>query len=328
MLDGAIVVVIALAIIFDFFNGFHDSSNVVATMISSGAMSARSALIIASVAEFSGPFLAGVAVADTIGRDVVSLEAIPVSVVIAMLAAAILWNVVTYLIGIPSSSSHALIGGMIGAAVIAEGLSVVHAAGLLKVVVALIGSPLLGLLAGWLFMRFVLFFSRGASPGVNTVFKRAQILTSIALAFSHGTNDAQKTMGVMTMALVIRGAIPSFVVPWWVIVLSAGAISLGVASGGWRIIRTLGGKFYRIRPVHGFAAQTTSASVILGAAILGGPVSTTQVVSSSILGVGSAERLSKVRWEVAANIALAWLLTIPASAISGGVAYLVISRFV
>jgi PiT family inorganic phosphate transporter len=328
VIDYAIIAVIAMALVFDFFNGFHDSSNVVATIISSGALNPRAALILASLAEFSGPFLFGVAVAGTIGREVVALDVIPIAVVLAMLVSAIGWNVITYLVGIPSSSSHALIGGMLGAAVIADGFSVIHVAGLVKVIVALIASPILSLIAGWAFMRLVLFLARGASPAINIFFKRAQVLTSLALAFSHGTNDAQKTMGVITMALVIRGTIPSFEVPWWVILLSAGAISLGIASGGWRIIHTLGGKFYRIRPVHGFAAQTTAASVILGAALLGGPVSTTQVVSSSIVGVGSAERLSKVRWEVAGNIVLAWLLTIPSSAIAGAIAYAVIARFV
>ena len=232
----------------------------------------------------------------------------------------------TYLIGIPSSSSHALIGGLLGAAVLSNGVAVIQIQGLIKVLAALIGSPLLGLAAGWLFMRVILFLARGASPRVNGFFKRAQIATSIALAFSHGTNDAQKTMGVITMALVIRGAIPTFEVPWWAVLLSASAISLGIASGGWRIIQTLGGRFYRIRPVHGFAAQTTSAAVILGAALLGGPVSTTQVVSSSIVGVGSAERLSKVRWQVAINVVTAWLLTIPVSFVVGAATYAVISQ--
>ncbi len=328
LLDLTILAVIVMALVFDFFNGFHDSSNIVATMISSGALNPRAALILASVAEFSGPFLFGVAVAGTIGREVVKLDTIPISVVLAMLAAAIFWNVLTYIIGIPSSSSHALIGGLLGAAIVSNGMGVVLIDGLTKVIVALIGSPILGFFVGWIIMRLVLFLARGASPNINGFFKRAQILTSLALAFSHGTNDAQKTMGVMTMALVIRGAIPTFEVPLWVIVLSASAISLGVASGGWRLIHTLGGKFYRIRPIHGFTAQTTAASVILGAALLGSPVSTTQVVSSAIVGVGSAERISKVRWQVATNILLAWLLTIPSSAVIGAIAYLVVSRIV
>jgi PiT family inorganic phosphate transporter len=328
MNDPTVIAVIVLAIVFDFFNGFHDSSNIVATMISSGATSPRAALILASVAEFSGPFLFGVAVAGTIGKEVVALDVIPIAVVLSMLVSAIGWNVATYIIGIPSSSSHALIGGLIGAAVVAEGFQVVYVQGLIKVFGALIGAPILGLAAGWIFMRLLLLLARGASPSINTFFKRAQILSSLALAFSHGTNDAQKTMGVITMALVIRGVIPEFVVPWWVILLSASAISLGVISGGWRIIATLGGRFYRIRPVHGFAAQTTAASVIMTAALLGGPVSTTQVVSSSIVGVGSAERLSKVRWLVVTNVATTWLLTIPISFAIGALTYMVVSRFV
>ncbi len=327
-LDAIVLVVVGLAMIFDFFNGYHDSSNIVATMISSGAMGPRGALLLASLAEFSGPFLFGVAVAGTIGKEVVTLESIPFGVVLAMLISAIGWNVLTYLVGIPSSSSHALVGGMVGAAVIARGTEVIHVAGLIKVVTALVSAPILGAVAGWFALKLILFLARGASPRINALFKRAQVLTSVALAFSHGTNDAQKTMGVITMALVVRGVLPEFAVPWWVVLLSAGAISIGVASGGWRIIRTLGGRFYRIRPVHGFAAQGVSAGVILGAALLGGPVSTTQVVSSAIVGVGSAERMSKVRWDVAANIVLAWLLTIPASALGGAVAYLAVRGFV
>ncbi len=285
-------------------------------------------LILASVAEFSGPFLYGVAVAGTIGHEVVALDVIPIAVVLSMLVSAIGWNIVTYLIGIRSSSSHALIGGLLGAAVVSNGAQVLQLQGLIKVLVALIGSPLLGLVAGWVFMRVILFLARGASPGINGFFKRARIVTSIALAFSHGANDAQKTMGVITMALVIRGAIPTFAVPWWVVLLSASAISLGIACGGWRIMQTLGGRFYRIRPVHGFAAQTASAAVIMGAALLGGPVSTTQVVSSSIVGAGSAERLSKVRWQVAINVTTAWMLTIPVSFVVGATTYAVISRLV
>jgi PiT family inorganic phosphate transporter len=195
------------------------------------------------------------------------------------------------------------------------------------VIIALFLSPILGLLAGYLLMKLVLFLARGASPRINWFFKRSQVITSLALALSHGTNDAQKTMGIIAMALVTLGYLPQFTVPWWVIALSAGAMSLGTALGGWRIIRTLGTKFYKIRPVHGFTAQIASALVILGAAFLGGPVSTTHVVSSAILGVGSARRVSRVRWNVAGNIVVAWVLTIPVSALLAALLYLLI-RFV
>ena len=307
--------IIGVALFFDFINGFHDSSNVVATMISSRAMSARNALALSAVAHFCGPFLFGVAVATTIGHEVVDPKAISVVVIFAALFAAIIWNLVTWYFGIPSSSSHALVGGLVGAVSVDFGFAMIQMRGLLKVTIALFMSPILGFVVGHLLMRLVLFLARGASPRINWLFKRSQIITSLALALSHGTNDAQKTMGIIAMALVTLGYLPEFSVPWWVIALSAGAISLGTALGGWRIMRTLGTKFYKIRPVHGFTAQIASACIILGSAFLGGPVSTTQVVSSAILGVGSAKRVSRVRWNVAGNIVATWVLTIPASAL-------------
>ncbi|MGC8838708.1 MAG: anion permease, partial [Anaerolineae bacterium] len=218
-------------------------------------------------------------------------------------------------LGIPSSSSHALIGGLVGAVGASAGLGTVRLAGLGRVLISLFLSPLLGLATGHLVMRVTLFLARGASPRVNRLFRRLQWFTTVGLALSHGANDAQKTMGIIAMALVSAGTLPQFAVPRWVVVVSAGAIALGASLGGWRIIRTLGGKFYRIRPIHGMAAQFSAGLVILGAALLGGPVSTTHVVSSAILGVGSGERLSKVRWGVAREIAWAWLLTIPVNAL-------------
>jgi PiT family inorganic phosphate transporter len=194
----------------------------------------------------------------------------------------------------------------------------------MKVFAALLLSPLVGLIGGYISMKLVLFLARGFSPRINRFFKRAQTLTALALALSHGTNDAQKTMGIITMGLMGAGFLTQFQVPLWVIAASAGSISMGTAMGGWRIIRTLGGRFYKIRPVHGFTAQIASAAVIIGAALLGGPVSTTQVVSSAILGVGSAERLNKVRWGVAGNIVTAWLLTVPASGLLAALAYLAV----
>ncbi len=306
---------IGTAVLFDFLNGFNDSSNVVATVISSRAMSPRMALTLSAVANFCAPFLFGVAVATTIGHDIVDPATITIGVILAALSSAIIWNLVTWFFGIPSSSSHALIGGILGAVSVDFGVSTIKMAGLEKVLVALFLSPFLGLMLGYLFMKLVLFLARGASPRINWLFKRLQIVTSLALALSHGTNDAQKTMGIITMGLVATGHLSYFIVPKWVILISALAISLGTAFGGWRIIRTLGGKIYRIRPIHGFTSQASSAFVILMAALLGGPVSTTHVVSSAIMGVGSAERLSKVRWGVASNIFTAWIITIPATAL-------------
>ncbi|UCC85961.1 MAG: inorganic phosphate transporter [Anaerolineales bacterium] len=325
MAQVSILVVIAL--IFDFLNGFHDSSNIVATMISSRAFRPRVALGVTALAEFCGPFIFGVAVAKTIGHDIVTPGTITAEVILAALLSATLWNILTWYFGIPSSSSHALIGGIIGAVGIGAGLRAIQLSGLEKVLIALFTSPIIGLVIGYLFTKLVFFLARGASPRINWVFKRSQIITAIALGLSHGTNDAQKTMGVITLGLVTTGYLTEFQVPTWVIALSAGAIALGTALGGWRLIKTLGGKFYKIRPVHGFSTQVTSAAVILGASLVGGPVSTTQVVSSAIMGVGSAERLSKVRWGVAGNIAVAWVVTIPATALVAAGLYLLGTRF-
>jgi PiT family inorganic phosphate transporter len=299
----------------------------VATVISSRALSPQKALAITAAAEFAGPFLFGVAVATTIGSEVADPSVLSAPVIIAALCSAILWNLLTWYFGWPSSTSHALIGSLVGAVAVAEGLSTIRLAGLEKVLIALFLSPVLGLAFGYLVLKTIYFLARGASPKINTFFKRSQVVTALILALSHGTNDAQKTMGVIAMAMVTTGFASEFHVPWWVIALSAGAISLGTALGGWRLIETLGGKFYKIRPVHAFGSQVTSAGIILGAALLGGPVSTTQVVSSAIMGAGSADRVSKVRWTVARDIGVAWLLTIPVSAMMAVGLYLIVALF-
>lgn len=315
------IVLLILAVAFDFLNGFHDSSNVVATPISSGAMNPRAALYTAAAAHFAAPFIFGVAVATTVGEGLLHDNAIQIDVVVAGLLAAVLWNLLTWYLGLPSSSSHALVGGLLGSALLYGGWSMVKLPGLVKILVALLISPPLGLIVGFLVMKLTMLASRTASPRVNDLFRRAQILTLIGLALSHGTNDAQKTMGVITMGLLAGGYLTSFHVPIWVITLSASAIAAGTALGGWRLIRTLGGKIFRIRPIHGFTSQIAGAGVIMGAALLGGPVSTTQVMSSAIMGVGSAERLGKVRWLVLRDLAVAWLLTIPATAAVSALAY-------
>jgi PiT family inorganic phosphate transporter len=322
-----LIVIIAFALIFDFLNGLHDASNIVATVISSRALSPQKALAITAAAEFAGPFLFGVAVATTIGSEVADPSVLSAPVIIAALCSAILWNLLTWYFGWPSSTSHALIGSLVGAVAVAEGLSTIRLAGLEKVLIALFLSPVLGLAFGYLVLKTIYFLARGASPKINTFFKRSQVVTALILALSHGTNDAQKTMGIIAMAMVTTGFASEFHVPWWVIALSAGAISLGTALGGWRLIETLGGKFYKIRPVHAFGSQVTSAGIILGAALLGGPVSTTQVVSSAIMGAGSADRVSKVRWTVARDIGVAWLLTIPVSAMMAVGLYLIVALF-
>ena len=323
-----IITVIVLALVFDFLNGIHDSSNVVATMISSRAIKPRIALGMTAIANFIGPFVFGVAVANTIGHEIVVAESISTHVLVAALASAIFWNLLTWYLGFPSSSSHALIGGFIGAVVIAAGWSAIQLHGLEKILIALFASPIIGYLIGFIVLRMIMLASWNASPRINSIFKRSQILTALALAFSHGTNDAQKTMGIITLALMTGGYLEVFSVPFWVILLCAGMIALGTAVGGWKLIKTLGGKFYKIRPVDGFASQLAGAVVILGASILGGPVSTTQVVSSAIMGVGAADRVNKVRWGVAREIATAWFLTIPATALLAAGMYWVIIQFI
>jgi PiT family inorganic phosphate transporter len=318
------LVLLALALIFDFLNGMHDSSNIVATVISSRAARPRVALLLAATAHFLGPFLFGVAVATTIGDDLLVSEAITQTVVVAALAAAIIWNLLTWYFGIPSSSSHALLGGLLGAAIIAAGGAAVQVDGLLKIVLALLLSPPLGLLTAFLIMRVTLWASRNSTPNVNTGFRRMQIPTLIALALSHGTNDAQKTMGVIALGLLTAGRIDSFYVPTWVIFVSATAIALGTALGGWRLIRTLGGKIYKVRPIHGFTSQIAGAGVILGASVWGGPVSTTQVMSSAIVGAGAGERVNKVRWNVMRDMVYAWAMTIPVTAIVAAIVYLIL----
>lgn len=323
-----IVAVIGLALVFDFLNGIHDSSNIVATVISSRALPPRVALGMTAIAEFSGPLIFGVAVAKTIGNEVVAAKAINLQVLIAALSSAILWNLLTWYLGFPSSSSHALIGGFIGAVVVGAGWEAIQIPGVMKILIALFTSPLIGFVFGLVVLRLITLLSWNAKPRINEIFKRGEVVTTLALALSHGANDAQKTMGIITLALVTGGVLKTFEVPLWVVFLSGGMIALGTSVGGWRLIRTLGRKFYKIRPIDAFASQVASAVVILTASLFGGPVSTTQVVSTTIMGVGAAERVNKVRWTVAQEIATAWLLTIPASALmAAGIFWAIIHAF-
>jgi len=312
---------IAIALIFDFLNGFHDSANVVATAIASRAMSARVALATSALTIFAGPFLFGVAVATTIGHDVITEEAVTIPVAMSALVAAIIWNLLTWWLGIPSSSSHALIGGFVGAAIAGYGIHAVRMEGMSKVLIGLFISPILGLLLGWLIMRAVLNLGKYLSPRAHGYFLRSQWLTTVTLGLSHGTNDAQKTMGILSLGLVAFGVLPEFSIPLWVIFASASAMALGTALGGWRLIRTMGAGFYRVRATHALSSQLASTGVILGAALWGAPVSTTQIISSSIVGAGSAERVNKVRWGVAGQIVNAWVLTIPITGFFGAMLF-------
>lgn len=322
-----VLALIAAAMVFDFLNGFHDSSSLVATIVASRALNGREALALVAVGDFVSPFLFGVAIARTIGQQVLVDHSVAVSTLLAAVLAAVAWQLVTWSLGLPASSSHSLIGGLVGAAVVEGGLAALSLRGLGKVALALAVSPLIGLASGFCVMRLVLFLARGAGPGINRAFKGGQVLTAFALALGHGTNDAQKSMGIITLGLISAGVLDSFNVPLWVVTLCAAGLALGTASGGWRLIRTLGSGFFKVRPVHGFATQAASAMVILGAAALGGPVSTTQVVSSALMGVGAAERPSKVRWSTGGQIALAWLATIPISALLAALAAVLLRRW-
>jgi PiT family inorganic phosphate transporter len=324
---GILLAVLALAVAFDYINGFHDTANAIATSVSTRALKPSWAIGMSAVANFGGALLTGTAVAKTIGSGLIAPQAEGQVVVAAALVGAIFWNLFTWRLGIPSSSSHALIGGLLGAAAAAAGFGAWNINGVRdKVLVPLVSSPIIGFLLGLSLMVIIFNVFRRAHPKtMNDRFRRLQVLSAAYMAFSHGSNDAQKTMGVMTFALVTAGILPEFKVPLWVIILAASAISLGTAAGGWRIIKTMGTRVVKLDPVHGFAAETTAATIIFGASQLGMPVSTTHVISSAIMGTGASDRFNAVRWGVARNIGVAWVLTIPASAIVAALAYAVLN---
>jgi inorganic phosphate transporter, PiT family len=330
-LTPLLLVVLGLAVLFDYINGFHDTANAIATSVSTRALRPEHAILMSATANFVGA-LTGTAVAKTISSGLADTPAGAAgqTIVAAALIGAITWNLITWRFGIPSSSSHALIGGLLGAVIVSIGASAIKLDGVLtKVLLPLVLSPVLGVVIGFLAMVLIFNVFQHASPRkMNDRFRRLQVISAAFMAFSHGSNDAQKTMGIMTLALIAAGLLPAdSAIPLWVIVLAATAISFGTAAGGWRIIKTMGQKVVKLDPVHGFAAETTAATIILTASHFGMPVSTTHVISSAIIGVGSSDRLSAVRWGVAGNIVIAWILTIPASALVAGIAYIVISPF-
>lgn len=311
-------------VFFDYTNGFHDASNIIATVVASRAMTPVQAVIIVAVFEFLGPVLGGTAVANTIGHFIHldDLEALPsMLIILCGIFGAIFWNLITWWFGIPSSSSHALVGGLAGVVMVSAGTDHVvwgfqemfhgHFTGVTKVLLALVLSPLIGFWAGFAIHRLMSFLLRGARPVANKYLRRVQYISSAGLAFSHGANDAQKSMGIITLVLLLGGFIPEFEVPLWVILTCATAITLGILSGGWRIVRTVGFGIYKVRPLHALNAQVTSASVIFAASLVGAPVSTTHVVSSSIMGIGASERPKAVRWSKARDIISTWIITIP-----------------
>jgi PiT family inorganic phosphate transporter len=337
LLTVLVMVSVAVVLVFDYTNGFHDASNIIATPIASRALTPIQAVAIVAIFEFLGPILGGTAVANTIGKfvnldDVAAV--LSVIVILCGLSGAIFWNLLTWWFGIPSSSSHALVGGLTGAVLVAVGASHViwgfgelldgHLTGVTKVLLALILSPIIGFWVGFAVHRLVFFLMRAAKPGVNRFFKHIQIFSCAGLAFSHGANDAQKSMGIITLVLLSGGFLDEFHVPFWVIVSCALAITLGILSGGWRIVRTVGFGIYKVRPIHAFDAQLTSAAVIFGASAIGAPVSTTHVVSSSLMGIGAAERPKAVRWAKAKEIVSTWVITIPGAGTVSMLTYLLV----
>lgn len=339
-MDTILILVISAVIvvlIFDYTNGFHDAANIVATVIASRAMTPVQAVLIVGFFEFLGPLLGGTAVANTIGKFI-SLGDLPapisLTIILCGLAGAIVWNLFTWWRGIPSSSSHALVGGLVGAVVVAVGADHVswgfaellhgNVTGITKVLLALVLSPLVGFWAGYFLHRLMLVLLRSARPAINRDLRRAQFLTAAGLAFSHGANDAQKSMGILTLVLLLGGFIQEFVVPFWVMLACATAITLGVMSGGWRIVRTLGFAIYKVRPLHALDSQLASAGVILAASLVGAPVSTTHVVATSIMGIGASERPKAVRWAKAQEISITWLITIPGAALAAILSYFLV----
>lgn len=321
-LQFLIIAVIILALVFDFINGFHDTANAIATSVSTRALKPRTAIIMAAFLNFFGAMYS-TGVAKTIGGDIVkSAEHIDEHIIVAALIGAIVWNLFTWWIAMPSSSSHALVGGIIGAVLVSTGAIGLNFWGIGKIVLSLILSPIIAIVVGFIIMNiFYLLFGKFRSSSLNNKFKRMQIITAATMAFSHGSNDAQKSMGIITLALLSGGYIDVFEVPYYVKILAATAMTCGTAIGGWKIIKTVGGRIFKLQPISGFAADLNSSVIIFSATLLSLPVSTTHVVSGSIMGIGSAKRIGAVRWGTAQQMLMAWVLTIPCTAIVGALVY-------
>ena len=318
-----LIAIVILALVFDYTNGFHDTANAIATSVSTRALSPRVAVLMAAGLNLVGA-LVSTSVAKTVGEGIVNTDLVTLEVVMSALVGAVVWNLVTWRFGIPSSSSHALFGGLIGAMIASAGISGVIWSGVVeKIILPMIGSPLLGFVGAWVLMTGLIWLVRKRQQGpVNTWFRRLQPISAGFMAFSHGANDAQKTMGIIALALFASGQIDTFMIPTWVKIACALAMAFGTYSGGWRIIHTLGSKVIKLDPIHGFAAETAAASVIQLATHFGVPVSTTHTITAAIMGVGSTQRLSAVRWGVAGNIVTAWVLTLPAAGLVGAAVYL------
>jgi inorganic phosphate transporter, PiT family len=325
-----LILIILIAIVFDYTNGANDSANAIATIVSTKVISPRSAVMMAATLNLAGAFI-GTNVASTIGKGIVNPDIIAgcQTLILAALMGAIVWNLITRYLGLPSSSSHALIGGLIGAAVAYKGWNTLQISSIIdKVILPLFLSPVAGFIGGYLLMLALAWITCQLNPRkMNKLFRRLQVVAAAFMSISHGSNDGQKTMGIITLALFLFHKIPAVEVPFWVKLTCASAIAFGTATGGWKIIKTVGKKIFKMEPIHGFAAETSSAMVILSATMIGAPISTTHVFSSSILGVGSSKRFSAVKWGIAGQMVVAWLLTIPASAVVGMVCFYLV-RFI
>ena len=326
-LQYLIFAVIFLALVFDFINGFHDTANAIATSVSTRALQPNHAIIMAAMLNFLGAMVS-TGVAKTIGGDIVSsASVVDEKIIMSALIGAIIWNLLTWWLGIPSSSSHALVGGLIGAVLISIGAEGLNLVGIGKIIVSLIASPCIAIVTGIIIMNILFrMFEKSNPHAVNDKFRKLQVLSAATMAFSHGSNDAQKSMGIITLALFSGGMISEFEVPTYVKILCAMAMAIGTATGGWRIIKTIGGKIFKLESPSGFAADLNSSIVVFGATLLHLPVSTTHVVSGSIMGVGTAKRINAVHWGVAQQMVKAWIMTIPITAAIGAVSFSIVER--
>jgi len=324
MIELAIGAIIA-ALVFDFLNGFHDAANSIATVVGTRVLRPLHAVAMAAAANFAGPFLFGVAVATTIGKGIIDPNFVTLNIIIGALAGAIIWDIVTWLLGLPTSSSHALIGGIIGAGIVGAGTQAILFGGLQKVVTGIIVSPVVGLFVAFLLATLLItIFAKKRPSSVNSGFGRLQLISSAYFSLTHGANDGQKTMGVIALILLTQGVITKFEVPYYVIIMAALAISLGTFFGGWRIVKTMAVKITQLKPYQGFAAETGGATVLAVLAWLGVPASTTHAISGAIMGAGAVKRVSAVRWGVGRRIVWAWIITIPASAAVAAIVTLII----
>ncbi len=324
-----IVFIVIVALIFDFLNGFHDSANSIATIVSTRVLTPRKAVMWAAFFNLVAAFMFDVHVAKTIGKGLIELSAVTEYVILSALLGAIAWNLITWYYGIPSSSSHALMGGFGGAAVAHAGWDAIIYGGWTNTLIFIVVAPMMGMAMGFIIMAALMWiFHKRSSSKVNGVFRKLQLVSAAAYSLGHGTNDAQKTMGIITTLLVTAGVLKTFEVPYWVILSSHFAIAMGTLFGGWRIVKTMGQKITKLKPSGGFAAETSGAITLLVSAFFGIAVSTTHTISGAIMGVGATKRASAVRWGLAGNIVIAWILTIPASALVGAISYYIIMMFV